>query len=318
MKKNVILLIAALSGISLLSISGCTNPNKISPGAIVRQVNKTLKNKAVNQEYVTITVGTYECNSEADRLELRKMEAAGLIEYEVERYAWWEKSKKTERRAYEVPHYSYWYGSYTTTEYKYVKTDRYDFEDHYVVTVELTKKGSKYVLTELPIPVEEEDPDMKEPEIDPLKYAWNQKDLSEEWPDIENPFIQREDKSASTEKKDNSSSKSKSNSSSSTNDSDDDSIERIDNNQYLAYRDVVFDSSDIIVETACVKAIKARNIQLHKPAGTEIASAEVILMKENVTDFGRILSNLENGEKDCIDVQLEYYLDKGWVLKDED
>ena len=81
-----------------------------------------------------------------------------------------------------------------------------------------------------------------------------------------------------------------------------------------------------VYQTACegkdiddeIKAIKARNIQLHKPAGTEIASAEVILMKENVTDFGRILSNLENGEKDCIDVQLEYYLDKGWVLKDED
>ena len=105
MRKNVKLLIAALSGISLLSISGCTNPNKISNGAIVRHVNKTLKNNAVNQEYATITVGTYECNSESDRLELRKMEAAGLIEYEVERYAWWEKSKKTVRRAYEVPHY---------------------------------------------------------------------------------------------------------------------------------------------------------------------------------------------------------------------
>ena len=74
-------------------------------------------------------------------------------------------------------------------------------------------------------------------------------------------------------------------------------------------------SSDVIYFKAGeVRATKARNILLKSPMGILTAEAEIIIETMKVTDAGRILRGLENGQKHTEDVKLIYYVDKGWVI----
>lgn len=70
---------------------------------------------------------------------------------------------------------------------------------------------------------------------------------------------------------------------------------------------------------ACkIKAVKARNIQLLEQGGVKKISAQVILKVDNVSDVGRIISHVEKGIKELIDVKLIHYIDKGWVVEEDD
>ena len=184
--------ILLMVGGALLAIS-CSRPSSdsISEKFIVKQANKQLEMNVENCDYGYITVGEYECNDDSDREELRMLEAAGLITYDVVRYAWWEKTLVNRKEPHNVDYYYTWSGAYayTKTEYRTVKKTDYNFFDHYIVKVALTDKGEKYVVEDIPDPVEDIDEDMVEKEVDPSTYAWNQADLSEEWPYISNPFI---------------------------------------------------------------------------------------------------------------------------------
>lgn len=44
----------------------------------------------------------------------------------------------------------------------------------------------------------------------------------------------------------------------------------------------------------------------------------MILKIDNVSDVGRIISHVENGIKELIDVKLIHYIDKGWVVEEDD
>jgi len=301
----------------LVVLSSCTSSDNISSSTIVKQFNKEIQKRALDKQVSTIKIGTYECNDADERLSLRKMAAAGLITYQVDRYPWWEKSKATVRKAYEVEKYSYWYGYYTDTEYRTVLTDKYEFEDHYIVTIGLTNKGLKYVLSEYPKPEVTEDPDLKEPEIDASKYAWNKADLKEEWSEIKNPFITEQPVKESAKTKPSTSSDSDDidgEESSIDDEESDNKVERINAGTYSNYKARQLSSTDAIVLLGTVKAIKARNIQLVEQSGIKKAVSEIILSRCDVTDFGRILDEIENGEKSAINASLKYYLDKGWVI----
>ena len=310
MKKTFILLVSAIAVI----ISACGHsPETISQKEIVKQVNAELHETASEWMFAPVRTGTYECNDANYRLMLRQMAAAGLVNYEVERYCWWEKSQKNVKKAYKVTH-GYFY-SYQTTEYKWVKTDAYDFCDHYVVTVSLTKKGEKLAIDDLPVSAEKVDKDLKQPEVDESKYAWNMVDLSEDWPVIRNPFtgdILEETEEAPAVTGTRSESRGKESTAKAV------APVRIDSLQYEAFTKLAFDEQVRHLKAGRIKACKARNIQITNLMINPSARAEVILRTDFVSDAGRIFFGLENDEREMIEAKFEFFLDKGWQLKDSE
>lgn len=303
-----------------MQVSSCSNYQNLTSRTIVDQVNTILKQKGLTQSFETLETGVYECNDESERLILRAYDAAGLVKYNVQRYAWWEKSQKNVSEPYIVTHQGWW-SSYNETKYRTVKKDSYNFEDHYIVTIELTRKAKKYIVDELPEPIIQEDKDMKGPDIDPAKYAWNQADLRESWPNIENPFIERKESKASNNEEAYKSETSNSNreqSQTSEEQPKNNSIERKDLAQYKAYYNLAPDSETSYIKLGEIKAVKARNILLVNENGIRRAKADVILETYNVSDFGRILCDLENGEKTELSIGLTYYEDKGWIVDNDD
>ena len=110
--------IIAVFAIGCLSLIGCSeSPDTISEGQILKKYNKQMEDNASNQKFCTIRTGYYETESMDERCMLKQLEAAGVITVSFERYAWWEKSKKSVKEAYTATHGYYWY-SYTTTEYR--------------------------------------------------------------------------------------------------------------------------------------------------------------------------------------------------------
>lgn len=319
MKKNFayIAMVVAVLLVGISYISCCDSADAISQRTIVNQVNDALENQAANIVYLPIEVGTYECEYDNYRLYLRKLENAGLLEYDVTRYAWWEREVRSVRESYRVWHESYWYGGYYDTEYRWVNKTFYNFEDHYVVTATLTKSGQKICVDELPEPIEQVDEDLEQPEVNPDDYSWNKADLSESWPEIYNPFIERPaeadvDEVVACEESDDY-------------DYDDceeneaqDNIDRNDEEQFLQYHAVEMNEKCVYIKAFEVEAIKARNIQIFEVDGFTRARAEVILSTCNVTDAGRILVDCEDDMRSSREVTLTYYVDRGWVLDDID
>ena len=313
--------ILLMVGGALLAIS-CSRPSSdsISEKFIVKQANKQLEMNVENCDYGYITVGEYECNDDSDREELRMLEAAGLITYDVVRYAWWEKTLVNRKEPHNVDYYYTWSGAYayTKTEYRTVKKTDYNFFDHYIVKVALTDKGEKYVVEDIPDPVEDIDEDMVEKEVDPSTYAWNQADLSEEWPYISNPFIVVKEPADSEASSRSSSSSSSSRSSGSAGKPEpEDKTERIDSLQYKNYIAFSEDATQVIVKCWDVECFKARNIQIINRDGVATATAEVLYRTKNCTDFGRILKNGENDRKYSENINFAFYQDKGWVTSEE-
>ncbi len=304
--KNIINSLAVVSAIVLAA--GCSSPkDNLSSSTVVKLANEKLAEMARDNLFVTVQTGTYECNNDTSRENLRAMEAAGLLTYNVERYAWWEKYKKNVKKTYTVKRQGFW-GTYDDTETKWVKTDSYDFCDHYVVTVALTGKGRKLEVASLPQPADDEDPDLLQPKVDVSKYAWNKQDISESWPEIPNPFIDAPRSEAKSSSKTN-----ETTSKTASESKPDDYAVRIDSLQHAAYQAVDFSSKDHHLKVGKIKAIKARNIVIHNEL-MPVAEAEIILHAENVTDPGRIYLGIENDERSLCRAKLIYYCDKGWTI----
>lgn len=305
-------LIGAVALASML-LAGCVNsePKPISAKTIVKEVNKKLVNDAQSEQFTEVAVGTYECNSPVARQYLAKLEVAGLIEYDVARYAWWEKSKKAYKKAYKVIRgYGWW--SYEDIEYRWVNGTSYDFEDHYVVDVKLTKKGERLAVDARPEAKPEVDKDLVNKEIDYSKYAWEQVDLTEAWEEIPNPFIEHKEPKEPKPAKEKSASQRKPKEV--LKDSKNDPTVRIDSLQYKLFMEIDEVKEVKYLRAGVVKAVKARDIQIINENGVITAVAEVIYETEDATDAGRILIGFENGQKSSHDVEFTYYYDKGWVL----
>ena len=324
-KLKIFSMLAIFTSLSLLTSCNSHNPDEISSKEIVKEFNNKLKETAADIKTISIKVGTYECNDNSERELLRKLQAAELITYDVVRYAWWEKEVKNSKKSYtSYETYYGWYYSYRSpvTKSKWVKSVNYNFEDHYIVTVALTEKGQKIVDETTPEPVV--DKDMEQPEINTEEYAWNVADLSEYWPEIENPFLVKEETKEVADvvapKKETPRTQIKDERVEPKEVEEGDKIERIKKEQYEKYR--AFEESCTIVKLLACKfeAVKARNIRIFKDEkGYTKATAEVIIEAEDVTDAGRIALGYENKVKTQKEVSLTYYCDKGWVIdKDTD
>lgn len=293
MKKFVRFVAVAAVLFAGASLFSCTSSSEtISEGEILDQINDLISEQAADVVYVPFTVGAYECNDADSRLVMRQLNEAGIIEYKVTRYAWWEKYDR------------YW--------------RPYNFEDHYIVNLALTSKGKRIAITELPEPIEQVDEDMLQPEIDPAEYSWNKANLVEEWPEIYNPFVEREPAESYEENEDLGAFSDEDDDYYDAFEEDDeeydDGTERNDKQQYVQYKAFEASPEQIYFEACEIEAIKARNIVIYENQGARRARAEVIFSTVDATDAGRILYGVEEDLRQLVEVEFIYFEDKGWVL----
>lgn len=314
MKKHCIWAALAIVFAGVLSVS-CTSSQSLTSKRIVKEFNKL---HADESELSTdLRIGTYECNSAYQRLTLAKLEAAGLIDYTVTRYAWWEESQELRKKAYYVEETRGWYYTWTetVTKYKWVKETVHNFEDHYVVNVALTNAG-KRLIADTPSMENDIDEDLYYEDVDPSTYKWNKMDLSEDWADIPNPFLKPEKEDTTQAEVSESVPYYSYGSDEDGEAEDEEEIKRIEEEQFEAYSNLSFNSEDISLKAGARKAIKARNILVTERDGIQTAEAEVIIETCNATDAGRILLGFENGRRSLEEVELIRYIDKGWVIKE--
>ena len=166
---------------------------------------------------------------------------------------------------------------------------------------------------------------MEQPEVDPSKYKWNNVNLDEEWPYIENPFIeQKESKVAEEPKVENKPiaetvvEEKEEIDAEEEEDIETDGVERKDEAQYKNYKKLDLASEVVFLKAYEIEAVKARNILVYERDGIRKAKAEVIVAKTNVTNVGRMFMEAEDGQREIMQAMFTYYQDKGWVLEDID
>ena len=187
--KKLYLCLLVLASIILASCGG-KSPLKISKKEILKQCNKNLVETGQDSSVVTVDAGYYEQNNENERLKLEKLKAAGIIDYSVERFAWWDKSTVKKTVPYKVT-VNTWWGPTTETRYTTKWVTEYDFQEHFMVNVSLTEKTQKYALNHRPMPKMrlKEDKAFRQPVYEADKYPENQvTSLSENWPEIPHPL----------------------------------------------------------------------------------------------------------------------------------
>ena len=185
MKKLSAFFLVAL-GLCGLVACGPTS-NSISEKQILKECNRILEEKGNDTATVNVMTGYYELNDQESRCMLKRLEAAGLITYNVERFAWWNSKKETKRV---IDHYVeryYWFSYSKEPVYVTKKYTTYDFEQHFMVNVALTESGEALALNHVPSGVAIEDKDMAEPEFDFSICPENNVDCSESWPEIPHP-----------------------------------------------------------------------------------------------------------------------------------
>jgi len=185
MKRIIIGLMAMFCVLSLVS---CGEKDKeISTKKIVKLYN----DKNEQKFYVSIDTGYYEVNDKNQRLMLEKLSKAGVIQYVVERYAWYTECKKIEIPSPQKIFDYYYIGENniikSETKYKPVDTvTKYDYEEHFMVKVTLTDKIQKYIKKE-EVETVEVDKDMIIPEYNEKDWPYDTLQSAEKWPVIIKP-----------------------------------------------------------------------------------------------------------------------------------
>lgn len=189
--KRLYICCLALATIMLASCGG-HSPQKLSEKEILKQCKKNLVKLGADSSIVTITTGYYELNDEDKRCQLEKLKAAGVVQYDVERFAWWETTKEKKSIPHTVDYYYTWTGqyAYSKTEYTTKWITNYNFEEHFMVNVSLTENAQKYALDHIPGPkdIDEEDKDLVQPPFYDSLYPENQLYCEENWPEIPHPL----------------------------------------------------------------------------------------------------------------------------------
>ena len=134
-KSKVLLLMVATLMASIVMMS-CSNREKLPERKIAKLVNAELADLNLDVKYGDVKVGYYELSSKSERYELRKLAAAGMIEYRVECVL-----DSTRKRSLEGYRYGYWWDD-PIPVYSY----RTVVEEHYFVEVKLTAAAKEFVV----------------------------------------------------------------------------------------------------------------------------------------------------------------------------
>ncbi len=284
MKKQIFTLLSlALFAVALV---GCNSDSRseISAGTIKSLVEEQMAQEGADADYGTVKTGYYELNDNKSRYELRKLAAAGVITYNCERIEGYSNVRNG---------YDWWTGRYS-----YKKVKKY----FYFVNVELTSDGRKCVVDQLPELDVEVDEDMIQPEIG--YYPEFDVPETEVFPEDVKPEANVEAEAepeaavdaepetvveAEPEVK----------------------VEKDKTPLEIAREKEKSEIYDVLLYR--VRVVKARNILLSPIEGA--ADAEIITEIYDVTPFGRVMNKVIDGVRDCDDVSLRYYEDKGWVLR---
>lgn len=309
MKKLFFLSVMALS----LAMTSCTSdsPNNLSSGTIEDTVEELLETYGLDKSYSTLMTGYYECNNESTRVILAKLAAAGVIKYEVERYAWWNKHLSA----------GYYFGHYYGNQ-------SYSFEEHFMVNVELTEQGKKLCVDSIPTPEPKMDKDMEQPELDPKLPENNYK--KEEWPVIPNPEAPEADTEEEEAQEVVEQVKEEfHNLNNIFSEIEEEKVYEDHNNAILPLdleTKVKYETAkekqntkEVILRSSSQKVVKGRYIQtkINPATGLAEATAEVIIKMVDVTPAGRILDGKREGTRLCAPVEYIYYNDRGWILKND-
>lgn len=295
------LLLAVLLSVMALSMVSCSDsPDSLSDGRARRVLNKEMERTHVDQNYVALKTGFFECNENLVRYRYRQLAANELITYKCAKVKKVESVKKTRRVKR-----NYYYYSYFDTETYYTK----DTVDTYFITVQLTEKGKAFVVDSLPEPdPSEDDEDVSlankklAEEFDSTKFPESKVPLVEFPEDrLSNDVVSEEEIiRAEADIPD---------------DMPDDGYV-IGKNDLSEYEMAKSQEKITLVNVKAYKinVLKVRNIALSN-TGVPTAKGEAVLEADDVTPFGRILSRVLEKERHTVDVEFVFYQDKGWRLK---
>lgn len=273
------------------SISSCTNGNTLKQASstyipestIHKIVTEELKKENMLTNYTRFKVGYYEENDEYDRYELRQLEAAGVITYDVKRI----EEKVRVRDGYEIDERTYrWVEKYKTVS-KY----------HYFVTTELTEAGEKFMVYSLPRYEEKPDKYLTPPPHQ--RFPEDTVSIKEHWGDEEETPKASSSSVSST---------ANSNNTPVTEPKKDEPKTEYEKEKAREH------TTDVYVKTYSLKVMDARNILVKDGE----AAALVIVDSEDVTPFGRILKGTREGEHEVFKASFQYWQDLGWTVEELD
>lgn len=313
--KRLLLFGTTILTLFICSCSSQTRDN-LPSGVVEDAVAEQMKRSMLDQSYTKLKTGYFECNEENTRITLAKLAAAGVISYKVERFAWWNK------HLYAGSSNGSYYGA-----------ESYKYEEHFMVSVQLTEEGKEIMVDSIPMPEVLEDEVMKQPEIDLTTFPENNY-AKENWPEIPCP-----EKKETAEKKQTptdtvAAPKEKEEERGNVNNIFAEAEKKQDAN---TERDawVALDvetktkyevasskqkSEIVTLKSSALVVDDVRFIQtfVDQQSGLCRATAEVIVKTKDVTAAGRILDQKYDGTKLCATVNFVYYDDKGWILVDKD
>lgn len=253
----------------------CTSQDKLPESTIKDLVTEELNKENLLNQYATIEVGYYEENDEDERYELRKLAAAGVITYKVERI---------EAKVRVRDGYTYDYNTYRVVD-KYKTLTKYK----YFVETALTAKGDSLAVAY--IPRYEEEPDEY---LQYLEYKIFPEDVvsrEEVFGDDGKPVAVVEEEKEEEKVTDQVPEKPE---------------PKTDYEKAKAkeHKETKY------VKTHSLKVTDARNILVREGIG----AADVIVDSYDVSPFGRILKYEREGRHEIYEVSFVYYQDKGWVI----
>lgn len=270
--KTLFKSIAVLACICAVS---CTSQDKLHESTIKDLVTEELNKKNLLNQYATIEVGYYEENDEDERYVLRKLAAAGVITYKVERI---------EAKVKVRDGYTYDYNTYRVVD-KYKTVTRYK----YFVETALTAKGDSLAVAYIPRYEEEPDEYLQYPEY--KIYPEDAVSREEVFGDDGKPVEVVEEKKEEEKAEEHASEKPE---------------PKTDYEKAKAkeHKETKY------VKTHSLKVTDARNILVREGVG----AADVIVDSYDVSPFGRILMYEREGTHEIYEVSFVYYQDKGWVI----
>ena len=184
MKKTCYLL-ATIAIVMLLS--SCGDKTKINSRLVTKLYNEKAADLCQTKKYVPIDTGYYELNDLHKRIILQKLAHAGIIEYTVERYAWYDQCVEPKERVLikyvdqyceatgELKDSIPIYGTGFETSFTY--------EEHFMVNVRIARKYKSKILEKEPVPIDDRDMILPEYHFTPEDLLEN----NEVWEEIEKP-----------------------------------------------------------------------------------------------------------------------------------
>lgn len=281
MKKQLFTSLLLLFVAVIFCACNTSSRDSLSASTIEDLVAEELAYDCEDVTYGTIKTGYYELADAAERFTLRKLAAAGVITYKCDRIL----GSVTVRTGYD-----WWTGRNT-----YGRRTKY----FYFVDVQLTEEGRDYVVEDIPAPAERIDEDMIQPEVGHYPefdvpeveiFEETAADIEHDAPDMEEqtPAPKNEAQTPKEEE-----------------------VVEVEKTPLEIAREK---ENSTIYNVLCYRlsVVKARNIELNLTMGT--ARAEYITESYDVTPFGRVYYQIIDGVRECDEVSLKYFEDKGWVI----